>query len=123
MKTALNLLRFLSIFESGALSIRIDELFFFKIETEFRTIEVDASEMKDYGLRLSKLSELQTGQKGWIRTIKGTMTIAKELHSRGWALRLYDGKICIVTMGQGASRLTAYIRMSPFKIRRILKYL
>ena len=123
MKASLDLIQLLSIFESGKLSVRINGFSFFKVDVESHIIEVDASEMKEFGLSLSKLTAVQTGQKGWISMLKGTMSIAKELHSRGWTLKLYDGKDCVVTMGQGVSRFTGYIRMNPFKIRRILKYL
>lgn len=122
-RPAADLIRLLLIFESGIFSIRINGLFFLKVDAKSRSIDIEASEMKEHGIRLSKLIEIQTNQKGWRGMLRGTMSIAKELHSRGWTLKLYDGESCIVTMGQGVSRLTGYIRMNPFKIRRILKYL
>jgi hypothetical protein len=123
VKPGSDLIQFLSFFESGTLSIRLNGFSLFKVDAESRIVEVEASEMKEYGLRLTKLTEVQTGQKGWRSMLKGTMSIAKELHNRGWMFKLYDGKECIVTMGQGVSRLSGYIGLNPLKIRRILKYL
>ncbi len=121
--TSLNLIRLLSIFESGSLSIRINGISFFIVNAQSRIIVVEASEMKEYGLSLSKLTEFQSGQRAWISMVRGTISIAKELQTKGWTLKLYDERGCIVTMGKGVSRLTGYIRMNPLKIRRILKYL
>ena len=113
----------LSLFASGVLTVGVNGLPFLKIDAESRTVDVEAVGVKEYGIRLSSVIQLESGQKGVRGLLKGSESAAKGLSERGWRLTLYDKGSSILTMGRGVSRLTGYVRVNSMKIRKILETL
>ena len=113
----------LSLFASGILTVGVNGLPFLKVDAESRTVDVEAVGVKESGIRLSRVIELEGGQKGARGLLKGSESTAKGLSEKGWTLILYDKGSSILTMGRGVSRLTGYVRVNPMKIRKILETL
>jgi hypothetical protein len=113
----------LSIFESGLLTASVNGLPLLKLDAESRTVDVEAVGVKECGIRLSEIIQLEGGGKGVKALLKGSESSAKGLSEKGWRLTLYDGGSAILTVGKGVSRLTGYVHFSPLKLRRILKSL
>ena len=113
----------LSLFASGVLTVGVNGLPFLKVDAESRAVDVEAVGVKEYGIRLSKVIQLESGQKGVRGLLKGSESTAKGLSERGWRLTLYDKGGSILTMGRGVSRLTGYVRVNPMKIQKILETL
>jgi hypothetical protein len=113
----------LSLFESGTLTIGVSGVPLLKVDAEARNLELDASGVKESGLKLSKIMEIQGGQKGFVGLMKGSESTARGLSEKGWKLTLYDKGSEILTLGRGVSRLTGYVHANPLKLRRIWKTL
>lgn len=113
----------LSLFASGVLTVGVNGLPLLKVDAESRSVDVEAAGVKEYGIKLSKVIQLESGQKGVRGLLKGSESTAKGLSKKGWRLTLYDKGSSILTMGRGGSRLTGYVRANPMKIRKILETL
>ncbi len=113
----------LSMFESGTLTIGIQGLPLLKVDAALRSLDVEATGVKESGIKLSKIVELQAGQTGVVGLVKGSESTAKGLSENGWKLTLYDKGSPILTLGRGVSRLTGHVQANPLKLRKILETL
>jgi hypothetical protein len=116
-------LSLLSLFQSGILTASVNGVPLAKIDAESRTFEVEATGVKESGIRLSQIIELEGGGKGIKGLLSGGEFAAKQLSDNGWKLGLYDGGSEILRAGSGVSRLTGYVHFNPLKLRKILKSL
>ena len=116
-------LMLLSIFESGILTVEVNGSPLVKVDAESRSLDLEAQGIKECGLKLSKLIEFETGEKGIKTMISASESTARRLSERGWSLALYDRGSTILKMGRGVSRLTGHIQVNLLKFRRILENL
>ena len=113
----------LSLFASGTLSIKVDGLPLLKVDAESKSVDVEGPRVKECGIPLSKLIELEAGRKGVIGFLSGSRATAGRLSKKGWRLTLYDNGSELVRIGKGTSRLTGHVSVKPTKVRKILKAL
>jgi len=112
----------LSLFASGTLTVGVNDLPLLKVDAEKRSVKVEARGVKECGIKLSDVLELQR-KKGAKPKLSGSESTAKELSEKGWRLTLSDKDDTIIAMGRGVSRLTGYVVVNPLMLRKILKLL
>ncbi|HZW54903.1 MAG TPA: hypothetical protein VFF30_01290 [Nitrososphaerales archaeon] len=113
----------LSTFASGILTANVSGIPLLKIDAESRSVGVEATGVKECGIRLSKIVRLPKGGGGVVEFVKSSESAARELSENGWELSLYDRGSRIVSIGRGASKLTGYVNINPLKLGRLLKIL
>jgi hypothetical protein len=116
-------LELLSIFQSGALTVEVNGYPLVKVDAESRSVDVEARGIKECGIKLSKLLEFETGEKGIGSIISATELTARRLSNLGWSLILYDKGSRILRMGSGVSRLTGHMQVNLLKLRKLLENL
>ncbi|MDG6997501.1 MAG: hypothetical protein JRN15_00105 [Nitrososphaerota archaeon] len=116
-------LELLSLFASGTLSINVDGHPLLKVDAESKSVDVDGPRVKECGIPLSKIIQLEAGRKGIIGLLSGSRATASRLSKKGWRLTLYDNGSELVRIGKGTSRLTGHMSMKPTRVRKILKSL
>ena len=115
-------LNLLSFFSSGILTVGVNDLPLLKVDAGTRSVKVEAEGVKECGVSLSNIIELQGG-KGVRAMLKSSQSTAKELSEKGWRLTLSDNDSALITMGCGVSRLTGHMRVNPLKLRKVLEIL
>jgi len=114
----------LSSITSGTLTVGVNGLPFLKVDAESRSVGVEARGVKECGIRLSSIVEIQGGgRKGVSAILKGSESAAKGLSEKGWKLVLSDRGSTMLTMGRGVSKVTGHVRVNPLKLRKILEIL
>jgi hypothetical protein len=83
-------------------------------------LEVEVDGVREAGLRLSDLIQLQEGS---TKVLKGSRRVIEALSRLGWKLTLCSEGDRILTMGSGVSRLTGRIRVNPLKLKKLLETL
>jgi hypothetical protein len=109
----LDLLAFVS---AGSATITVRGCPFLSINSDEKTLEVEAGGVKEVGLRLSDLVKLQEGLVG---VLEGSEHAAGALSRLGWKLTLCAEGDRVLTMGSGVSRLTGRISVNPLKLRKL----
>lgn len=122
-KSDADTLELLSMFESGILTVEVNGFPLAKVDAESRSLDLEAQGIKECGIKLSKLIEFETGEKGIKTMISASESTARRLSERGWSLALYDRGSTILKMGRGVSRLTGHIQVNLLKLRKILENL
>jgi hypothetical protein len=116
-------LELLSMFESGILTVAVNGFPLIKVDAGSRSLDLEAQGMREFGMKLSELAELESGVKGIRGIISASESTARRLSERGWSLALYDKGSNVLRMGRGVSRLTGHIQVNLLKFRRILENL
>lgn len=116
-------LELLSLFRSGILTITVDGLPLVKISADSKSVDLEGKNVKECGVPLSRIIDLETNKKGLMGLLIGSRTAAKRLTEKGWRMTLFDKGSKLVTLGKGASGLTGHINLDPTKARKILRTL
>ena len=90
------------------------------VDADSKTLELQADGVRDAGLRLSGLVDVQEGRMG---LVSGSVRISKALSRLGWRLNLYSGGDRILSMGAGVSPWTGHISGNPLKLKKMMKAL
>src|SRR5208283_1685919 len=98
-------LNLLSNFASGTFTVNVNDLPVLKVDAKTRSVKVEARGVKECGIRLSNIVELQSGGKGVRALLKGSESTAKGLSEKGWRLVLSDKNSTLVAMGSGVTGL------------------
>jgi hypothetical protein len=114
-------LNLLSNLASGIFTVDVNDLPFLKVDAKTRSVEVETRGVKECGITLSNIIELQGDGKGVRALLKGSESTAKGLSEKGWKLILSDRNSTLITMGRGVSRLSGYMRINPLKLRKVLE--
>jgi len=117
LASLLDLLAFVS---AGRATITVRGRPFLSINSDEKTLEVEADGAREAGLRLSDLVKLQEGP---ANALEGSGHLAGALSRLGWKLTLCAGGDRVLTMGSGVSRLTGRINVNPLKLRKLLQTL
>ncbi len=115
-----SLLDLLAFVPAGRATINVGGRPFISIDSDQKTLEVEADGAKEAGLRLSGLVKLQGGPAG---VLEGSGHVAGALSRLGWKLTLCAEGDRVLTMGSGVSRLTGRINVNPLKLRGLLEAL
>ena len=83
-------LEFLSLFASGTVSINVNGQPLLKVDAESKSVDIDGPRVKECGIPLSKVIQLEAGRKGVIGLLSGSRDTASRLSKQGWRLTLYD---------------------------------
>lgn len=113
----------LSLFASGKLTINIDGKPLVKLSADSKSLDVEGNRIKECGIPLGKVVELESGRGGVAGLVSGSRNSAKRLSDQGWKLDLYDEGDKLATLGRGTSRLLGHISANPTKVKRLLKML
>ncbi len=116
-------LELLSLFKSGILTVQMNGYPVLKVDAKERSLDLEAKGIRECGIKLSNLIELESGKKGIRGMVSGSETTAKRLYEKDWSLTLYDRGSKILRMGRGVSRLTGHIQVNLLKFQRILESL
>jgi hypothetical protein len=112
------MLHLLSLISSGKADITIGGRPLLAIRSEDKAIEVDIHGMKNAGIQLSDIINLEAGDEKSLPA--ASLGIAAKLSRLGWRLLLYESGEKVLTMGRGVSRLTGHISANPLKLRKLL---
>ena len=112
----------LSSFESGVLTIRVNEFPLLKVDADSKSLDVEASGVREAGIKLSEVLQIEGGR-GFRGLVRNSESLARGLSEKGWRLTLYDKGSGILEAGRGVSRLTGYVHLNPLRLRRILESL
>jgi hypothetical protein len=113
-----SLLDLLAFVPAGRATITVGGHPFLSINSDAKTLEVEADGAKEAGLRLSDLVKLEGGVAS---ALEGSGHVAGALSRLGWKLTLFAGGDTLLTMGSGVSRLTGRISVNPLKLRQLLE--
>ncbi|MDG6907821.1 MAG: hypothetical protein JRN20_18780 [Nitrososphaerota archaeon] len=103
------------------MSVSVNGRPFLKVDAESRSVESELAGIKESGIKLSNLVSSQSA--GISSLLRRSRSVAKELYDMGWKFALYDKGSNVLSMGRGASRLTAHIHVSLAKLRTIFESL
>ncbi len=115
-----SLLDFLELMPAGRATITVGGRPFISINSDKKTLEVEADGVKEAGLRLSDFVKLQGDS---MSLLEGSGHVIGELSSLGWKLTLYAEGNRILAVGSGVSRLTGRISVNPLRLKRLLEVL
>lgn len=119
-----SVLRFLPSLTSGNLTVTVNRLPLLKIDTDSKSLSVEAAGLREGGLKLPERGRSESGSKANLRTVlSGSEKLAHSLSDIGWTLTLYDGKNELLSMGSGVSRLTGHLRINPLKLMKLVRAL
>ena len=117
-------LRLLTLFESGVLTVRLNDHPLLKVDAESKEVGLDVAGVKESGIKLSKITEVESGGKKGVRgMLSGAGSAAKGLSEMGWNVTLWDNRSEVITMGKGVSGLTGHMRVNPLKVHKLLDML
>lgn len=108
----------LTLMPSGKATIKVNGRPFISINSDKKTLEVEASGAEAAGLRLSDFVKPRGGPVGML---EGSWRVVEELSSLGWKLTLYSNGDKLLAMGSGVSRLTGRIRVNPLRLKKLLE--
>ncbi len=103
---------------SGTLTVNVNNFPFLKIDGETKTLDVEIKGLKASGIQASDL--VGDSRRGLLETLKISQRIAKDLHQKGWRLRVFEGGSSLFSMGRGVSSLTSFVWGDPTKLLKIL---
>lgn len=113
--TAFDLLGLIS---AGSATITVAGRPFLRLDSEGKSVELEADGAREAGLRLSAVVRLQ-GNETSARTLQGSAHIADALARQGWRMILYVEGHKVLTMGAGVSRVTGRISVSPLSLKKL----
>lgn len=116
-------LELLPLFQSGILIVEANGFPVLKLDSGERSLDLETQGIKECGIKLSKLIEVEGGAKGIRGLLSASESTAKRLSDDGWSLALYDKGSRILKMGRGVPRLTGHIEVNLLKLRSLLKNL
>ncbi len=116
-------LELLPLFQSGILIVEANGFPVLKLDSGERSLDLETQGIKECGIKLSKLIEVEGEAKGIRGLLSASESTAKRLSDDGWSLALYDKGSRILKMGRGVSRLTGHIEVNLLKLRSLLKNL
>lgn len=99
---------------SGQLSVTVNGFPAVSIDCESKTLEIEASGVKQTGFLLARMAPIQGGVK---QLLMESESIAKRLAQEGWTLTVYDKGSKALAMGSRVSRLTGHIHVNPLKLK------
>jgi len=105
---------------AGRATITVGGRPFISVNSDEKTLDVEADGAREVGLRLSDLVRLQEGPTS---LLEGSGHAIETLSRLGWKLTLYAGGDRILTMGSGVSRLTGRISVNPLRLKKFLDVL
>ena len=111
-----SLLDLLAFAPAGRATVAVDGCPFLSINSDEKTLEVEANGAKEAGLRLSDLVKLHEGPVG---VLEGSGHVAGALSRLGWKLTLNAEGERVLTMGSGVSKLIGRISVNPLKLRKL----
>ena len=118
------LLQFLPSLTSGSLTMSLNKLPFLRIDSDSRSLSVEAAGVRESGLKLAEATLSENGAKtSFHNLLTSSEKLAKTLSRIGWTLTLYDGNSSLLSLGRGVSRLTGHVRANPLKLRRLIRAL
>jgi hypothetical protein len=116
-ETLASLVDLLALVQAGKATVTVGGRPFLSIDSDDKTLEVDAYGAREAGFRLSALVSAEEGRVG---VLEGSRHVAGALARLGWRLTLSAEGEQILNMGRGASRLTGRISVNPLKLRKLL---
>ncbi|HYB45056.1 MAG TPA: hypothetical protein VEC92_00905 [Nitrososphaerales archaeon] len=108
----------LTLMPSGKATIKVNGRPFISINSDRRTLEVEASGAEEAGLRLSDFVRQRGSPVG---LLEGSWRFVEELSRLGWKLTLYSNGDKLLAVGSGVSRLTGGIRLNPLRLKKLLE--
>ena len=90
------------------------------INSDKKTLEVEADGVREAGLRLSDFVKLQGGS---VSLLESSGHAIGELSRLGWKLTLYAEGDRMLAVGSGVSRLTGRISVNPLRLKKLLEAL
>lgn len=115
-----SLLDVLALMPAGRVTISVDGHPFISINSDKKTLEVEAYGAKRAGVRLLDLLKVNEGP---VSLLEGSERAVGLLSRLGWKMTLLAEGEKILAMGSGVSRLTGQISVNPLKLRKLLKAL
>ena len=115
-----SLLTLLALMPAGRATIKVSGRPFLSVDSDKKTLEVEADGAKEVGFRLSEFVRVLEGP---VSLLEGSERAIGELSRLGWKMTLYAGGEKMLAMGSGVSRLTGRVRVNPLKLRKLLKAL
>jgi hypothetical protein len=120
-KTQESLLRLLSFFEYGSVTITVNNFPFAKIDIASKLLDVELRGILESGLKLGELFDSNALGGNVVDAIKRSGDFAKNLNRNGWSIRVYEGESSILKLGRGLSPLTGYVWLNPLKLSKLLR--
>lgn len=112
-----SLLGLLALVSTGRATVKVAGQPVLSIDSDEKTLEVEADGAKEAGLRLSSVVRTSEGPSGML---EGSERVAGKLSNLGWRMTLLAGGDKVLTMGSGVSRLTGRISVSPLRLKKLL---
>jgi hypothetical protein len=115
-----SLLDLLALVQAGRATIAVGGRPLLSINSDAKSLEIEADGVKEAGLHLSRIVKLQEGSTSML---EGSRHVVGALSRHGWKLTLYAEGDEVLTMGSGVSRLTGRVSLNPLKLRKLLEAL
>jgi len=115
-----SILGLLALVPAGRATVTVGGRRFLSINSDKKTLDVEASGARKAGLHLS---EFVTVQEGPVNLLEASGHVAGELSRLGWKLTLYAEGDKVLAVGSGVSRLTGRISLNPLKLKKLLEAL
>ena len=119
-KRLTSLLDLLAFMLAGRATITVGGCPLVSINSDKKTLEVEADGVREAGLRLSDFVKLQGGS---VSLLESSGHAIGELSRLGWKLTLYADGDKTLAMGSGVSRLTGRISVNPLRLKKLLEAL
>jgi hypothetical protein len=108
----------LGLFTAGRATITVSGRPFLRLDSESKSVELEADGAKEAGLRLSSVVRMEGDRVGESK-LQGSAHIASALSREGWKLTLYVEGHKVLTMGAGVSKLTGRISVNPLSLKKL----
>lgn len=112
-----DLVDLLSLLSSGGITVTVGGYPLLSINTGEKAIDMEVQGVKEAGLKLSTMIELEERD---ANALRASESLASKLSKLGWKLTLYDKGNRLLAVGSGISRLTAHVSVNPLQLRRLL---
>lgn len=110
------LVRLLALVPAGRATVTIGGRPLLSVDSDEKTLEVDADGAREVGLSLSHLMRLE----GPLGALGESGRVSGALSRAGWKLTLYADGSRVLSMGSGVSRLTGHVSVNPLRLKKLL---
>ncbi|HYB75372.1 MAG TPA: hypothetical protein VEC08_00285 [Nitrososphaerales archaeon] len=109
---------------SGSLTMTVNKLPLLKVDSDSRSLSVEAAGVRESGLKLGEVALSRNGEKTSLGTLlSSSERLARSLAQVGWTLTVYDGNSDLLSMGRGISRMTGHVSVNPIKLMKLVRVL